>query len=150
MTVGRSLSGTLMDNFYIGQDSVWNRKAATNVTVTSDLRAEVVCWQSRQSQHCTNIPRLHLVLIQDLLQQHFSGPFTPTSRGWSACVVYDGRQNRITPRSLASAISFRLMWEAWPSMNRMTFPFCRMLDTAGKKSLKHLEPLKEVGSVHSA
>ena len=64
----------------------------------------------------------------------FSGPYTPTSNGWSACFVCDGKQNRITPRTLASLINSRLMWEAWPSMKRITGPVSRVLDAAGKNN----------------
>ena len=64
----------------------------------------------------------------------FSGPYTPTSNGWSACVVCDGKQNRNTPWSLASLINSRLMWEAWPSMKRITGPVSRVLDAADKNN----------------
>ena len=56
-----------------------------------------------------------------------------TSNGWSACVLCDDKQNRITPQAFAGLINFKLILDTWAIHEEDHWPgFSRMLGTAGK------------------
>lgn len=95
-------------------------------------------WSISENTALSNLSALDssLYCLRILCHCVFIGANTPTSRGWSACVVLGGR-TRWPPRSLASLAKDRLMWEWWPSNSRITFPVANSSATPGRKDFKN-------------
>lgn len=77
----------------------------------------------------------NLYFLRIDLQVVFSGPKTPASSGWRGCVVFGGRQRRMTLLSQAVLIRSKLMCGWWPSSRSRTVAVLVRWATALKNSL---------------
>ena len=77
----------------------------------------------------------NLYFLRIDLQVVFSGPKTPASSGWRGCVVFVGRQRRMTLLSQAVLIRSKLMCGWWPSSRSRTVAVLVRWATALKNSL---------------